>query len=165
MIESGQFLFYLDSGCVFPKDNSLKCFLDELNIAVDNMLNSSFDIGLTSSGFRNVRIIRKQVLQKMNLNENKDFLFDFPHWQAGVILIRNTQSMREFVGRWYMFMSENYESSIRSEYMDKRGQNTEYIHNGGDQAVLQCMLYNEKIQIYPITDLIDRYRIIQRIRG
>lgn len=170
-IKDGDLLFYIDGGCTFPMEE-LDTFVKEFRNAVDWYSTSDALFGLTSfqerpfkelPGFPNVTIVKKEILSKFGLLDDKDFLFFYPHWQSGLVLCRKDNETIAFLKEWYLFFLENYELAIRSGFTDKTGQHQMFIHNGGDQAILQCMLFIKKTKIYPM-NFIHRYRIIEHIR-
>lgn len=170
-LDEGDLLFYMDGGCTFPMEQ-LDSFVKEFRNAVDWYSTSDALFGLTSfqekpfkelPGFPNITIVKKEILSKFGLIENKDFLYFYPHWQAGLVLCRKNKETIDFLKEWYQFFLENYESCVRGEYRDRNGQYPMFIQNGSDQAILQCMLFTKKTKIFPI-NFIHKYRVIEHIR-
>lgn len=96
----------------------------------------------------------------MGLSGNNDFLFKFPHWQAGLIAVVKTRRTEQLFKDWIQFLSDNYESCVHFPFTEKTGQINGFIHNGADQAVLQCLLYKGKYKIMDINSTI--WSIIKR---
>lgn len=170
-IDYGDFLMYLDSGCVLPMDR-IEGFLNDTSDTIRNMKNNDVDIGITTYIDRNpniqipnICVVKKEILQKFGLVDNQKFLFQFPHFQAGLFILRKTQDVINFLGRWYDFFDKNYESCIRGGYTDRTNQDQRYfIHNGSDQAVLQCMLFTENTRVL-ISNYFYDYDIIKHRMG
>lgn len=170
-IKDGDLLFYMDGGCTFPMDR-INDFIKEFQYATDLFSVSDALFGLTFfpekpfpelPGFPNVMIVKKEILKCFGLDSNKEFLFFYPHWQAGLVLCRKNQETIDFLNEWYHFFLDNYESCIRGGYRDKTGQHPLFIQNGSDQAVLQCMLFTKKTKIFPL-NFIHRYKVIEHIK-
>lgn len=83
-------------------------FLDELRTAAEKAETARPLMTLTTYIDRNPAlkipnacIVKRSILDKFGLAGNQRFLFEFPHWQAGVALIKKTQAAVDFLGRWY----------------------------------------------------------------
>lgn len=170
-IEKNELLFYMDGGCTFPMDN-LKSFVTELVNACEDFEKSQAFVGLTSfnerpwpqfPGFPNITIVKREILDEFGLRNNDEFLFKFPHWQSGLILLKNNSETIEFLKEWYVFFLNCYELCVRGGFEDKQGQHEMFIRNNSDQAILQCMLFIKKTKIFPM-NFIYKYRIIEHLR-
>lgn len=170
-IEEGEFLFYMDGGCRFPMER-ISEFLEKLSETKDNMVSSDSLFGLTFfnerpwprfPGFPNVTIVKKEILNEFGLENDLDFLFYYPHWQAGLVLLRKNKETVDFLKEWYLFFLENYELCVRGGYKDRTGQHPMFIQNGSDQAILQCMLYTKKTKIQEMNFIHD-FDVIKHIR-
>lgn len=169
-VEEDDWLVYLDSGCVLPMDN-IDCFCNDIRSSVEHMMSNGINIGLSTYidknpniRISNVGIVRLEILRKFELETSMEFLFDFPHYQAGLVIIRKCDEAIELLNSWYKFFDDNYESAIRSDYNDRNGQYKGFIHNGSDQAVLQCILFKNKVNV-EITNFYYKYNVIQHMIG
>lgn len=95
-IDDGDVLFYLDSGCVLPMNNIYNFILD-LKKFYENFIKDSGWLALTTYIDRNpnikipnISIVKKTILKEFNLLTNEHFLFQYPHWQAGLVMIKKT---------------------------------------------------------------------------
>jgi len=113
----------------------------------------------------NIRIVRKKILEKFDLLEDVKFLHDYPHYEAGALIMQKTKATVDFIERWYMFIYDNYEACIKSGFLDRNGEYPEFIHNGSDQAVLQCMLYKEDKKFCSVGTFFYDFGIYTRLRG
>ena len=170
-LEDNEWLFYIDCGCVLPMDN-INNFLNDLSIAMKKSEGNKSLFSLSTYIDRNpninipnICIVKQSILKKFNLELNSDFLFNFPHWQAGLMLVKKTKEAISFLDRWYNFYLNNYETCIRGGYTDKNGEVPYFIHNGSDQAVLQCMLYTEKTNIDSELNFVYKYNLIAHKLG
>ena len=170
-IENGELLFYIDGGCTFPMSR-IEDFISMFSSFCSDFSNSNCLFGLTSfnerpwyqfPGFPNITIVKKEILEKFDLQDNVEFLYYYPHWQAGLVLCRKDEKTIAFLKEWYQFFLENYETCIRGEYRDRTGQNKMFIQNGSDQAVMQCILFTKKIDVYSM-DFIHNFNMIQHLR-
>ena len=169
--DKDELLFYIDGGCTFPM-NDLESFVTDFTNTCEEFEKSDAFIGLTSfnerpwqqfPGFPNVTIVKKEILDEFGLSNNEEFLFRFPHWQSGLILLRNNAETVDFLKEWYAFFLSCYELCVKSDFEDKRGQHPMFIRNNSDQAILQCMLFTKKTKIFSL-NFIYKYRIIEHIR-
>lgn len=46
-------------------------------------------------------IVKRSILEKFGLQGDSRFLFGFPHWQAGIVLVKKTPAAEDFLSRWY----------------------------------------------------------------
>ena len=169
-IDNGDFIFYIDSGCVLPMNN-IKSFIDDISTSINYMITRKIWMGISTYIDRNpnikipnVGIVKLEILQKFNLQNNTEFLFNYPHYQAGIFLLQKSQESIDFINKWCMFFDNNYEECIRGGYTDRTGQSRFFIHNGSDQAVLQCLMYENNINPYNI-NFIYNYNLIQHRMG
>lgn len=170
-IGDGDYLLYLDCGCALPTGR-MAAFLDDLRGAVEDAETARPLMTLTTYIDRNpaVRIpnagiVKRGILEKFGLASDAEFLFNFPHWQAGLVLVKKTQAALDFLGRWYQFYLDNYESCIRGGYTDRAGESRYFIHNGSDQAVMQCMLYTERQAVSDKLNFVYNYNLIAHMLG
>lgn len=164
-------LLYIDGGSSLPTTNLIN-FSKKIDEIFSNIEKNELQLGVGTyynNGDKfNIRIVRKQILEKFNLLNNNQFLFDYPHFEAGALFIIKTEKTVNFINSWKQFMTVNYENIIRSDFYDKTGQHQLYIHNGSDQAVLQCMLYNYNTTHdahFNVNTFFYDFNINTRIRG
>lgn len=169
-LKDGDYLFYIDSGCVLPMDK-LDGFLEDIRKATEDIEKNEVKFALTTYidnnpniKIPNIGIVKMEILKKFNLEQDERFLFYFPHYQAGIFLIKNTKENIEFLDEWYRFYEDNYESCIRGGYTDRTNQYKYFIHNGSDQAIMQCLLYTRKMTPHNINFIYD-YKLIQHRLG
>lgn len=170
-VGDGDYLLYLDCGCALPMGR-IGAFLDDLRAAAEKAEAERPLMTLTTYIDRNPAlripnacIVKRSILDKFGLAGDRRFLFEFPHWQAGVALVKKTQAAMDFLGRWYRFYLDNYESCVRGGYTDRRGELGCFIHNGSDQAIMQCMLYAEKQSVSSGLNFVYGYDLIAHILG
>jgi len=168
-LDPDEWLLYLDAGCVLPMGR-LDAFLGELRTVVGRAHTSGSLLTLTTCGtkLRHVPdgyIVRRSIAEAFGLQDDKTFLFKFPHWQAGLILARNNYDTLSFFDRWYAFFLDNYESRIRGGFRDRRGEMPGWRHNGGDQAVMQCMIYKDGVPVDDGLNFMYHYGVVARRRG
>lgn len=163
-IPEGDFLLYLDGGCRLPMDR-IDSFLMELDDLRRNLEGSDCRLAITGYPFPNELIVRKEILNAFGLTDNTFFRRTYLHWQAGVFMVQNNAWTRGFMSRWYDFFDRNYETLIRTDFGDKTGQVDGFVHNGGDQAILQCMLFTEQVKPLLMNYLTDKYGFYCRDRG
>ena len=170
-IKDGDLLFYIDGGCTFPM-NDIEKFVSEFKAFCEEFYSSDKFVGLTYflerpwkqfPGFPNITVVKQEILKLFGLEKDEEFLFRYPHWQATMMLLKKNDETIDFLKEWYLFFLENYELAIRSGFTDKTGQHRMFIHNGGDQAIMQCMLYSKKAKIADM-NFIQNYKIIEHIR-
>jgi len=147
-LDEGEWLLYLDGDCVLPMDR-IDAFLRDLRTAIakTEAAGSLFSLTTFHQPVPCAYIVKQSILRRFGLEDDLEFLFRFPHWQSGLILCRNTPDTLAFLGRWYQFYLDNYETAIRGGFTDRTGEVYGFIHNGGDQAILQCMLRTEKTPV------------------
>lgn len=137
-------LLYIDGGSQLPVDNC-RNFQKRLEEEIAQIKSKPLMIGAASyynEGDReNCRVVRKQILESFGLQHDEFFLHRYPHFEAGGLVIIKNDSTVKFVNDWKMYFMNRFEDCIYSSFFDKTGQCTEYLHNGSDQAVYQCMLY------------------------
>ena len=164
-MKDGDCLLYLDGGCVLPMDR-IEPFLYELDQLQKDFVASDCRISLTSGApIPDELIVRREILEKFGLWDNEFFRKKYPHWQAGVLLLRKDVWTLKFIQRWYDFFDANYETLIHTPFEDKTGQIEGFIHNGGDQAILQCMMFTEQVKAHRMNYLTDKYAFYCRNRG
>lgn len=85
-IDNGDFIFYIDSGCVLPMNN-IKSFLDDISTSINYMITRKIWMGISTYidinpniKIPNAGIIKLEILQKFNLQNNTEFLFNYPHY-------------------------------------------------------------------------------------
>ena len=137
-MQYGETLCYFDGGCVFPSDNvELEGLGRKIIDALDTIGKDGYDIGLTYDrkiipcGY----ITRQEMVDKMGLTGNNEFLYKFPHWQTTLMLLVKTERTERLVNDWSQFYFSNYESCIHFPFNEKSGQIEGFIHNGVDQAI------------------------------
>lgn len=162
-VGENDFLFYLDGGCTLPM-NRLHEFLSDLDAIRHDFGSSGRNIALTGYAFPNEIVCRKEVLRAFGLEDNEFYRKKFLHYQAGVLILRNNVWTRQFITRWFEFFRDNY-AMIRAPLTDNGGQMPGFGHNGGDQAIFQCMLFTENVKTYLINDITSKYTLITRDRG
>lgn len=172
-LKYGDRLLYIDGGSSLPTNNLVN-FYYKIHEIFLNIEKSELQLGIGIPYFyfignkNNIRIVRKQILEKFNLLNNNEFLFDYPHFEAGAIFLIKTEKTIKFINSWKQFIYDNYENIIRSDFYDKTGQYPQYEHNGADQAVLQCMLYNYNSTHnahYNVNTFFYDFNINTRIKG
>jgi hypothetical protein len=135
-LNENDILFYLDAGC----DN-----LDRQ--LIDNFLNefhkSNEFIACTSAGSKNIRITSSNFKNKYHPDDI--FLYKFPHYQAGILFIKKSKIMIDFITRWIKMMKEDYETIIRTYKKEP-----DVSNNGGDQIYMQWLLYKENIKVFKL---------------
>lgn len=161
-LNNNDLLFYMDGGCSFPMTN-IENWLDTFNIFAHGLKN--YDIGLTFSTSQTECICKKKILQYFNLYNDQYLRKFFNHCQAGIQLMYKTDKIIDLMTKWYQFFYNNYESHIKSDFYDKTNEDACFYHNGSDQAVLQCLIYINKINILNIGKLIQGYKMITRYRN
>ena len=170
-LNDNDWLFYIDCGCVFPIDR-MENFLNDLKNTIDKtdkdgslMSLSTYIDKNPNINIPNICIVKQSILKQFGLETNRDFLYKFPHWQAGLILIKKTSEAISFFDRWYDFYLNHYEDCVRGGYTDKKGEHQYFLHNGSDQAIMQCMLYNEQIKINNELNFVYKYDLIAHKLG
>ena len=168
LMNDGDFLLYVDGGSSLPVNN-VKNFAFKLRDLCKEVEKSELNLGVghyyNKGDAENIRIIRKQILEKFELTNDDFFLHSYPHYEAGAMLIMKSEKSMKFISEWYSFMFNNYEGTIRSDFFDKTGQSQQFLHNGSDQAVLQCMLYKNDLKFYSLGTFFYDFNINTRIRG
>ena len=101
-MQYGETLCYFDGGCVLPSDNA---GLDGLGRKIIDAMNTigkdGYDIGLTRSGqIPCGYITRQEIVDKMGLTGNREFLYEFPHWQATLMILVKTERTEKLVNDW-----------------------------------------------------------------
>lgn len=146
-LKPNTYIMYFDGGCDISKNYDQLYF--NIKNAINTMMLNHTNITLTAPSFNgeNIRICRNEILTKFNLLNNNLFLYKYPHYQAGIILIKVCNEIKNLISAWLNFFDENYESCIHFDYLDKNNQNEQFIHNGADQAIFQCLLYKNNIKI------------------
>ena len=170
-VNDGDFVLYIDGGCSLPSDRAAE-FKSRITHHMDMVAKSGIRMGFGVFGNSkmNIRIIRKSILRDFHLIDVREFLYDYPHFEANGILMQKDPRSSEFINGWSRYIRDRFETSIMSDYDDKSGQYKEYIHNCGDQAVLQCMLYKlrkynrNKDQHHSMGNFFRDFNIITRIR-
>lgn len=158
-MQYGDSLCYFDGGCVFPEDKSL---LEQLGIKLQKTIecikNEPYDIALTVSiwvpcGY----IVRKEILNKFGISDDKYFLYKYPHWQSGLIVVTKTPKTEKLMHNWIQFYFDNYETCIHFPFNETNGQVKGFIHNGANQAIFQCNLYKGNYNILNVNTLLSHY--------
>lgn len=101
-MQYGESLCYFDGGCVLPSDNAE---LEGLGRRIIDALNTigkdGCDIGLTCCrGIPCGYITRQEIVDKMGLTGNREFLYEFPHWQATLMILVKTERTEKLVNDW-----------------------------------------------------------------
>lgn len=166
-VPDGDFVLYMDAGCVIPSGDKREPFLQEVLKKSKTMAESDEFLGISIGGPPHVRrVVRTEMQDFFGLRENSEFREDFPHYRATVLLIKNTKESRQFVRTWYYTMRDNYAAIVHSDFADTTGQCEDFIHNVGDQAVLHCLMYVHKIKPCICDDIFhDKFNLITRRRG
>lgn len=162
----GESLCYFDAGNVLPfTDIQQKCIMTCIMQAIDSMHTDNYDIALPY--LKDVKIswtMRRQVAEYFNLENDVDFLNNTEYYEAGVIVLVKTHKIEKLINDWTQFCFDHYDliqsKSLEDDIMNKIGDT--FLCNVGDQAILQCLLYKNKYNIYKldneIRQIIKRYR-------
>lgn len=122
-----------------------------------------YDIALTSCGrIPCGYIVRKEILEKLELANDEQFAYEFPHWQSGLIIVVKTPKTEQLMHDWIQFYFDNYETCIHFPFQENKGQIKGFIHNGANQAIFQCLLYKGKYKPLNVNVLLNKY--IKRLR-
>lgn len=165
-IDDGDFILYMDGGCSFPEDDTvLNEFLLKVSEKCNELNDKELFIGCSKCKTASVnKIIRREILEYFNLLNDMDFLLNFPHYQAGVLLIRKNDASVNFVNEWFSIMKSEYKKLLHFSFFDKREQVPGFIHHGGDQAIFLCLLHKNNINVLNCDDLFLDFKVITRIR-
>ena len=163
-MQYGDSLCYFDGGCVFPEDKTQLCQLTKsIQQIIETVKKSEYDIALTRSG--NIPcgyITRKEITDKLALSKDNEFLYRFPHWQAGLIIVVKTPRTEKLMKDWIQFFFDNYKSCIHFPFNEKSGQIEGFIHNGSDQAIFQCLLYKGQYKVLNLGNFLKQFIKRQR---
>ena len=150
-LNNNDFIMYCDCGCKFP--NEIDEFEKDINDLCNKMIQEDKNIALTNCRVKNLCICNKYLLHKMNLYHDNIFLKEYLHHQATIIIVRKTDEILSLLKQWWSFTKDNYMECIHLNYNNKNDGLPGYIHNGSDQAILQCLLYKNKMNILDINYL------------
>ena len=171
LTSKGDYLFYIDSGCVLPMDD-IEDFLESIKTTINEIEKTNTYIGITTYIDRNPRIknipnaciIKNEILQDFDLLYDNNLKFSYPHYQAGIFLLKNDDRTFRFLRQWNEYYNNSYEKSVRGGYTDRVGQSQCFIHNGSDQAIMQCIIYKNKINT-TLMNWIYKFNLIQHRMG
>ena len=165
-INNNSYLFYIDGGCSFPNGQQRDDFLSAIVNKCSEMEKEFIDFGCatTPKHIPVDRTIRMEILKHFNLDNDNFFRKKYPHFQAGMMLIKKTNLSEMIVKQWLDFFIKHYDTMVHVGYEDKFGQDEHFIHFTGDQAILQCLLYLNHIKVLDCFDPFFTYSVYSRIR-
>lgn len=143
-IEENDYLIYLDSG--FKPIKSIKPLINEIS-------NSDHDIILTTNNTINIQFIKREVLEAFNLEKDQEFLLN-RCLNAGILIIKNSLSSREFILNWLKACTN---MNLISPSYSKNKQFKDFIAHREDQSLLSVLAYKNFGNIKIIDD-ITNYR-------
>lgn len=109
-INDNDILFYIDGGDSLPDS---EFFVSTFNRITKKL--SKYELPIAIGQFNNICPIivqaKKEILEKYNLTNNNDFLFNYPHYETGALIFVKCSITVNFVKMWYDFMRCNYDQN------------------------------------------------------
>lgn len=165
-LKDGEVLLYIDGGCKFPTGDETIPFVTELENKVYQMQKSNSFMGISKATIPRGSIVRNSILKFFGLENDNEFVYGLgSHYRAGLLLLIKTDDCMKFIETWYETMRDNYEQLVHPE-IDKDSELPMFYHNGGDQAILHCLLYINPVKLTLCNDLFSKkFNLITRLRG
>lgn len=147
-LQDGEFLLYMDGGCSLFDCHSFTTSAAALRGKCQGLTGRRF-VALNHIDPAKCPIavqVRRELLEAAGLAGDEDFLYRFPHYQSGVVLLRKCRETAELVSAWKRMYGELHRA-VDFPRRDKHGQAPCFRTNNVDQAFLQILLYRRGVDV------------------
>jgi len=165
-MNEGDILMYADAGCSFPGEpvrnefmHAVRRFADRLASLGDDKLH--IVLPAWSQNPQCASCCCTSLLSFFGLTNCPEFTRDFPHYEAGVMLMVNNERTRSFMRLWWGTMRDSINRLFDDAGSGLRG----FVHNSCDQAVMQALLYLVGADVVMANSLFYGYGYYCRMRG